>query len=106
MGEHTAHESPADDVGYQIFGRASGEHPDPAVKHPQHVDSSSNLPRKMGEKATRPKNPYEPRFSSFHATANIPQQHPKYADKSTAESSSRLSRARLLLPGELSGSEE
>ena len=107
MDAYTAH-SPADVVEYQIIRKASEEHPDPVVNHPQQVESDSpHLRRVATDKiAGRPKNAGELQFSSLHSLGDIPLKQPKYSDKFIAKSDSPFAPTRLLLPGEWSRSEE
>ena len=102
MGAHTAHNNLADVVEDRNLRKPCGERLDPVVNHPQHVAiNSSNLRRVMpDEMEMRPLNAREPQFSSLHSIGNIPQQQPKYSDKSNAEPDSRLARTRILFPGE------
>jgi hypothetical protein len=103
VGAYTAHNKPADVVEYQNLRKASGEYLVPIVNHPQNVARNSpNLRRVVpDEMETRPKNACELQFSSLHSTiGNIPQHQPKYSDKASAQSDSRLAHSRLLFPGE------
>ena len=103
MGGYITHDGPADVEEYQVIRKASEEHSNPAVNHPQHVDGDSPNLRRVGTDkiAGRPKNAGELQFSSFRTLGNIIS-HPRYLDKPISDSP--LARTRLLLPGEWSRS--